>query len=171
VTLSAALSNLSKELAGAERVAVLAVGSELLGDDAAGLLVGQYLDETPLEELRVFVGATAPENCTGPIRRFLPSHLLIVDAAEVAGEPGTIELIDPKHLGGVSFATHALPLTVIVDYLKKALAECRVVVVGIKPESLAFGAPPSRRVAEAAREVAGVVRAAVVSSSRMGAAH
>jgi hypothetical protein len=54
-----------------------------------------------------------------------------------------------------------LPLTVVVEYLLKSLPNCRVVVVGIQPESLRFGAPPTARVAEAAKRVVEVVSQAV----------
>jgi hydrogenase 3 maturation protease len=142
-------------------VAVLAVGSELLGDDAVGLVVGGLLAELGSPRLRVFMGATAPENCTGPIRRFSPTHLLLVDAADMGAEPGGIGLLDPERLGGVAFTTHSLPLTVVVDYLVKSLPGCRVVVVGIQPESLVFGAQPTARVAEAAERVVEAVSHAV----------
>jgi len=161
VTPRASLSRLSSELRGAERVAVLAVGSELMGDDAVGLLVGGKIAELGSARVGVFLGATAPENCTGPIRRYAPTHLVLVDAADLGTEPGTVELLDPGRLGGVAFTTHSLPLTVVVDYLTKSLPECRVVVVGIQPESLRFGDQPTARVADAAEHVVEAIARAV----------
>ena len=155
---------LTSELAGAERIAVLAVGSELHGDDAAGLLVGHLLEQTPAAGLRVFLGSTAPENCTGPMRQYRPSHLVIVDAADIGALPGTIELLDPSRLGGIPFTTHSLPLTVVLSYLGQSIPGCRAVVVGIQPESLEFGAEPTVRVAEAARQVAAAIRAAALGA-------
>jgi hydrogenase 3 maturation protease len=161
VTPKNSLQRLTSELAGAERVAVLAVGSELHGDDAVGLLVGRRLDELGLPEIGVFIGATAPENCTGPIRRFSPTHLLLVDAADLGAEPGTVELLDPARLGGIAFTTHSLPLTVVVDYLLKSLPGCRVVVAGIQPASLDFGAELTPRVAAAVDSLVEAIRAAL----------
>ena len=143
-------------------MAVLAVGSELLGDDAVGLLVGGKLAELGSPRVGVFEGATAPENCTGPIRRYSPTHLVLVDAADLGAEPGTVELLDPERLGGIAFTTHALPLTVVVDYLAQSLPDCRVVVVGIQPESLRFGEQPTARVAEAAERLVEAISRAVV---------
>jgi hydrogenase 3 maturation protease len=144
-------------------VAVLAVGSELFGDDAVGLVVGESCAKLGSSHLGVFMGATAPENCTGPIRRFSPTHLVLVDAADLGAEPGSVELLDPERLGGIPFTTHSLPLTVVVDYLLKSLPGCRVVVVGIQPESLRFGAPPTARVAEAAERVVEAIRQAIAA--------
>jgi hydrogenase 3 maturation protease len=111
----------------------------------------------------VFVGSNAPENCTGPIRRFDPSHLVVVDAADLGEKPGGVQLIDPNRLDGVPFSTHSLPLSVVLGYLLKALPACHVLVVGIQPESLTFGAPPTAAVLDAARRVAEAVRAAVTT--------
>ncbi len=142
---------------------MLAVGSELLGDDAVGMLVGGMLAEHESPALRVFLGSTAPENVTGPIREFLPSHLLVVDAAELEAGPGTIELLDPSALAGIPFTTHCLPLSVVVGYLLRSLPDCQVVVVGIQPESLSFGAEPTRRVKDAAYRVVDTVRRVVLA--------
>ncbi len=157
------LTRLADELSGAERLAVLAVGSELLGDDAVGMLVGGMLAEHESPALRVFFGSTAPENVTGPIREFVPSHLLVVDAAELGAEPGTIELLDPAELAGVGFTTHCLPLSVVVSYLLRSLPDCRVLAVGIQPESLRFGAEPTVRVKAAATRLVETVRSVVLA--------
>jgi hydrogenase 3 maturation protease len=159
--MNGSLEKLSSELADAERVAVLTVGSEVRGDDAVGLVVGHFLEEAPTHGLCVFVGSNAPENCTGPIRQYAPSHLVIVDAADFGCEPGAVRLLDAARLREISFTTQALPLTVVVDYLLKSLENCRVIVVGIQPGSLFFGARLTEAVAHAAREVAAALREAV----------
>jgi len=60
------------------------VGSEFRGDDAVALRVAELIesesDRPP--QLHVFIGATAPENCTGPSARE-SSHLLVLDAADM----------------------------------------------------------------------------------------
>jgi hypothetical protein len=95
-------------LKGATRVVLLGVGSDLRGDDAAGMMAAERLSHTP--KLNVLLGGTAPENLTGEIKKLKPSHLLIVDAAEMKAEAGTIRLLTPEEIGGFSFSTHALPL-------------------------------------------------------------
>ena len=44
--------------------------------------------------LRVVSGGEAPENFTGAIRAFAPSHVLLLDAVDHGLEPGTAFLAD-----------------------------------------------------------------------------
>ncbi len=152
-------TKLRTSLQKAERIAVLAVGSEFRADDAAGLLAGKELQRLTDNfcgepALKVFMGETAPENLTGPIKEFKPTHLIIIDAADMSQPPGHIELIDPEQVADTgSFSTHSLPLNVLTDYLCRTL-NCRVLIVAIQPESCKFGRRPSRAIITAARSAA-----------------
>jgi len=135
-------------------VVVLGVGSELRSDDAAGLHVSRALAQRGIPGVHALDGGPAPESCTGEIRRIGPSHLFIVDAADMAEPPGTIRLIDQENITGASFGTHGLPLSVVADYLRNETG-CTVAIIGIQPASLGFGeslsAPVSAAVAETVR--------------------
>ena len=157
---------LIERLKTARDVALLAVGSELRGDDAVALRVAELIDEEQdrPERLHVFIGATAPENCTGPIRRVNPSHLLVVDAAELGAAPGSVALLDAAHLAGITFCTHALPLSVIVDYILCSCPQCDVIVLGVQPARLDFGRALSASVEEAAQEIVALLRTAIFST-------
>lgn len=126
------------------------------GDDGVAIRVVELLEPHTGEgkSLHTFVGATAPENCTGPIRRLNPSHLVVIDAADVGKAPGTIEWIDPERLTGITFCTHALPLNVIIDYILKACPDCEVIVLGVQPQRLDFAEPLSAPVEAAAQAIA-----------------
>ncbi len=151
--------SLQARLQKAGDVALLAVGSELRGDDGVALRIAELLEANPNKpaNLHVFVGTTAPENVTGPIRRLMPSHLLVIDAADVGKAPGTVELLDASHLAGVSFCTHALPLSVVIDYIVSACPGCEVLVLGIQPEQLDFGRPLTPSVEAAAQVLSDVL--------------
>ena len=149
---------LEKSLKGAKRVALLAAGSSLRGDDAAGLVIAEkHAASVKIRKLhskfRVFVGETAPENLTGEIRKFNPDHLLIVDSADAGKKPGAVMLISPQEAGGFSFSTHQLPLKLMVRYLQESIS-CSVTIVGVQPGSLAFGKPLSRAIRASAGKVA-----------------
>lgn len=148
------LTALKKKLEGARKVLVLGVGSELRGDDAAGLLVAERLQGKP--GINVILGGTAPENFTGEIKRIKPSHLIIVDSAEFGEKPGSVRLIEPSEVGGYSFSTHSLPMKVMVDYLTNDFP-CEVMIIGIQPGSLAFGSPMAEAVRAAVEEVASTI--------------
>jgi hydrogenase 3 maturation protease len=65
--------------------------------------------------------------------------VIIVDAADMGLPPGTIQLLDPGDITGISFATHALPLSVLAGYLESETG-CSVIVMGIQPRSVEFDA-------------------------------
>ena len=151
-------ASLEKFLKGAEHIALLAVGSSLRGDDAAGLLIAEKLAATAEirklhSKFRVFVGETAPENLTGEIRKFNPDRILIVDAADAGKQPGEVMLLNPEEIGGLSFSTHKLPLKLMVLYLQESIS-CAVTIIGIQPGNLTFGKPLSKAVRVSAGGVA-----------------
>ncbi len=81
------------------------------------------------------MGETAPENLTGEIRRFAPSHLVIVDSVDFGREPGTVVAADPVEITGISFSTHRLPLFVLTDYIEREMP-CRILIIGLQPMTL-----------------------------------
>jgi hydrogenase 3 maturation protease len=151
---------------GAPPVVVLGVGSELRSDDAVGLHVARAIGETRMPNVRAIAGGPAPENRTGEIRALSPSLLIIVDAADMSAEPGTIRVLDPDDVRGASFATHGLPLSVLASYLRIEIG-CRVILIGIQPLSISFGESISAEAEKAARSL---VAALVACLSDTGAA-
>jgi hydrogenase 3 maturation protease len=145
---------LEGRLDGATRLAVLGVGSELRSDDIAGLLVADRLERSFRGREDVFVckGCSAPENLTGPILRFKPSHLVIVDCAEIDGLPGAVGLFPVENIGGLTSNTHSLPLSVIFGYLNHGRS-FEILVVGIQPSCLDFDGKASKEVMGAVRIV------------------
>ena len=144
----------------ARSLAVVGIGSDLRGDDIAGLLVLRNLRaalaRSRSKTIQLFNGGTAPENLTGEIVRFQPSHILLVDAADLGQKPGTVKLLEPETIGGVSFSTDVLPLSILADYLKRALP-CRIIILGIQPGPTGFGLTPSRAISQAARRLARLI--------------
>jgi hydrogenase 3 maturation protease len=135
-------------------LAILGIGHELRGDDAAGLAVVRQLGEqfVPCSVLRipyqddgrqyatrntqydclVLDGGPAPENQTGALRRFQPDLVIMVDAAQMDAPPGTVAWLDLEEIDGVSAVTHLLPLNMLARYLVHEL-DCAVGMIGIQP--------------------------------------
>lgn len=132
---------LKNKLKDAKRIAILGIGSEVRGDDAAGMVVARRLEahikNKKIKYLRVFLGQTAPENLTGEIKRFKPTHLLMIDAIDINQKAGAVWVLDSHKEAGVSFSTHKMPIHVMKDYLYKSIG-CKSIIIGIQPESLAF---------------------------------
>jgi hydrogenase 3 maturation protease len=159
---------LRKRLKSATRIAVLAVGSDLRADDAAGLLTGRHLavlakkTKPTKAKIKIFFGETAPENFTGQIREFGPSHLIVLDAADSKRKPGSINITDlGSARSGAVYCTHNMPLTVMIGYLGQSLA-CDTIILGIQPGELEFDTPPSALIARAALKLAQTIHAAIV---------
>lgn len=151
---------LEERLSSCKRLAVLGAGSMQMADDAAGVLVasniGEKFGEDEYPGLRVYIGYTAPENFTGVIKRFKPDHLIILDAAEMKEEPGSVMVIQPEVISGVSFSTHMLPLKVMADYLKKETG-CGMTILGIQSADVSYGGDMTPKVKEAVDEITGTL--------------
>jgi hydrogenase 3 maturation protease len=140
---------LKNRLRNARKIAILGIGSELRADDAAGMVLARRLQaqikKKRTRSLKVFLGETAPENLTGEIKRFKPTHLIIIDAADFHEKPGAVGILDGAGEIGVSFSTHSIPIQIMKDYLFESTG-CETIVIGIQPESLEFRTGLSERV-------------------------
>ncbi len=142
-----------------ERLVILGIGSELNGDDAAGVEVVRRLQKTlPYSENILLIDAgVAPESFGGPIRRFAPDHILIIDAAETGDLPGTISFHTLDEAEGISAFTHGLPPTVFGRYIQNDL-NCTVSLLLIQSENVEFdtrmGAIVNKAVDHVAKELA-----------------
>ncbi len=136
------------------RVAVLGIGNDLAGDDAVGVRIARELARRvgPRPDCLILDAGTAPENFTGPLRRFRPDLVLLVDAAHLSAEPGTVAWIDWQETDGLGGSTHTLPPSVLARFLVQELS-CRLALLVVQPAQLQFGAPLSPEVAAAATSV------------------
>ncbi len=142
------------------RVAILGIGHELRGDDAAGAMVARALQERAGTEgwvdgsLHVWVvdAGSAPENYAGAVRRFRPDLVLLIDTAEMDEAPGTIRWLAWQDTSGLSASTHTLPPSIFAQYLIRECG-CQVALIGIQPFDLSLGAPLSPAVQAAVDEL------------------
>lgn len=148
-----AKTNSVKEAVESARIAILGIGNELNGDDAAGVEVVRRLQfRLTNRNVLILDGGIAPENITGPIRRFDPKLVILVDCADIGRTPGSIAWLEMDDLGGFSASTHILPPTVLAHYLSSEIG-CQVSLIGIQPESLEFGAGLSPEIENAVGDV------------------
>ena len=138
---------LEEELYGWKQLVILGVGNELGGDDSLGLSAARKLKEalSGIPGVEVLAVGNAPENFTGLVRRLSPSHILLIDAAEMGETSGTIKLVEAHQIEGMIPSTHAISLNMLVRYLEQELGS-KVLILGIEPKSLYFGATLSEEV-------------------------
>ncbi|MCL1971672.1 MAG: hydrogenase maturation peptidase HycI [Endomicrobia bacterium] len=155
---------LNEFLKDGKKAVFLAVGSELRGDDAAGIAAaGELVKENLPNGFKVMLGYTAPENLTGEIKKFAPSHLIICDAADSGLNPGEISVISTDDIQGAAFSTHMMPMNVFINYISKD-NPLKTLIIGIQPENLEFGAEMSESVKTAAVNLSKIIFQAVVNS-------
>jgi hydrogenase 3 maturation protease len=131
---------------------LLSVGNGMMGDDGAGTLLVQKIQSEPLKDWEVINGGSAPENVLFRVREIAPDQVLIVDAADMDLEPGSIRLIRDERLDDPFFlTTHSLPLTYLIEALREFVP--KVELLGIQPEVVAFGYPISDSVKQAVKQV------------------
>jgi hydrogenase 3 maturation protease len=127
---------------------VLTVGNALMGDDAAGPLLAQKMQQAPAPTWEVLDGGSAPENCLYLVRETAPEQVLVIDAADMDLAPGEVRLIGTDRLEDpFLMTTHTLPLSYLVQALREFVP--RVDLVGIQPRVVAFGYPMSVEVRQA----------------------
>lgn len=123
----------------AYRIAILGIGNELNGDDSAGIWATRKLRAKLNNRLNVLVMdcGSIPENATGPLRKFKPQLILMIDAADLHKDAGTIEFVDLEQVRGFSASSHTLPLSVLAGYMKNEF-RCEVALCCIQPQHLDF---------------------------------
>lgn len=153
----------------AKKVAIIGIGSILKGDDGVGVAVIEALRRSSRQiksslPVKLFSCGTAPENFTGEIKRFKPSHILIVDAFDMGEAAGSIRIIDDERdpSANVSFSTHALPMRVFIDYLRRCL-HCQSIFLGVQVKQVEFAAPLSYEANKAVARISRLITEAVIN--------
>jgi hydrogenase 3 maturation protease len=131
---------LTAQLQGAEKIFVLGIGMDWKSDDRLGVALAQTLaKKLPADPgIRIISGGEAPENFTGAIRAFLPSHVILLDAVDHGLAPGTAFLADEQSITVGDMTSHHLPLRLLMRFLGTSLP-CRVILVGVQPQTLLPG--------------------------------
>jgi hydrogenase 3 maturation protease len=144
-------------------VVLVGVGNLLMGDDAAGMLVVQNLKASlPADSYLIPVeGGPAPENCTGLIRRLNPGMVIFIDAGEMAAAPGEISFVESAASQGISAFGHALPLSVLGQYLETEIG-CKSYLLVVQPECIDFDIPVSLIIGNAVNDITETLLAALL---------
>jgi len=139
-------TTLSERLIG--KVAIMGIGNTLRGDDGFGVCLVKALEALqPLPGLGLFVCETTPENFVGPVTDFGPDTILMIDAAELGGEPGSVNLIGIDDVADSGMTTHNLSLGLLGKLLESATS-ATVVLLAVQPKRRSFGSDLSGEVLE-----------------------
>jgi len=144
-----------KWLKNAEKIVVVGVGNKLRRDDFVGVEIVRGLKGKVSRHIMLIESETVPENSMECITKFKPTHILIIDAGLLGLEPGEAKFVkSSKMLGSptVAISTHALPLRIFCEYLKRAI-DATIALIIIQPQRTDFGEGLSNRVEGTAEEL------------------
>jgi hydrogenase 3 maturation protease len=135
---------------------ILGIGNTLRGDDALGPFIIQKLKgNTFSEKVKLIDCGSAPEAFTHWIKRYNPSHIILVDVAHLNMKAGMIKLISADRIGGLAISTHNLPLSLFSKYIQKE-TEAKIILLAVQPKKLDYNTkmtPELRRAVEQLSEV------------------
>jgi hydrogenase 3 maturation protease len=137
------------QLRGARRIYVLGIGMDWKSDDRLGVALAQALAKKlpAAPDIRIASGGEAPENFTGLLRAFAPSHVVLLDAVDHRLPAGTVFLADEASIEVGDMTSHHLPLKLLMRFLGASIP-CRVILVGVQPRTLR----PGKRLSAAVRK-------------------
>jgi hydrogenase 3 maturation protease len=145
--------SLKTALKGASRVAVIGVGSDMRGDDAAGIeIVRRLKRRVKSPKVLLIEAGVAPENFTGSIKKFSPSHVLMIDATDFGAKAGTVILSESEAIVGRPISTHTMPLTLFANYIEGETG-AKVMLLGIQPNRADLESPMSEQVRRTVEEL------------------
>jgi hydrogenase 3 maturation protease len=143
-------------LKNAERVVVIGMGNELRADDAVGLEIVRKLKPHESDKLLVFEGHMTPDFFISPACAHKPTHLLIVDAAELGESPGTWRFLSNDEINEGLFTTHAIPATEIAAEIQRRCG-AKVAFIGIQPKIRDISLSISKECKKTADEVVKII--------------
>jgi hydrogenase 3 maturation protease len=151
------LNRLTSFLKDAKSVVIIGMGNELRADDAVGLHVVRLLKPHVTNQLQVFEGHMTPEAFIRPVCARYPTHIIIIDAAELHTKPGVWQIISSDEIEEDLFTTHAIPATEVAAEFQRR-CNAKVAFLGIQPKLREVSLSQSKECQRAAKEVADAIR-------------
>ncbi len=127
------------------KVAIVAIGNIIRGDDGLGPKLIELLKARPVKA-SLFDCGTAPENYIFPILTSACDTVMLIDAADLGMAPGAIKVFALEEISNVSFSTHNPSPRLFTDLLKTGKDNINIFVISVQPKSTALGEPLSKEV-------------------------
>ena len=130
---------LQKWFSGAKKVVLAGIGNPLRRDDFVGVKVAKKLENKVSRNVFLIECETVPESFIQRIIDFNPTHILLIDAAVLGLEPGSLKLVNAKQLEMIpAFSTHMLPLRIFCECIAK-MRKAKIALLAIQPKNADFG--------------------------------
>mgnify|MGYP005831077657 CR=1 FL=1 len=146
----------TERLGDAKKLLILGVGNDIRQDDGVGPKIIRDLQGKVSGKVKLVDAGTVPESFTGVIKSFKPTHILIIDAAGMGTPPGYMKFIEKDQILGVSFSTHQMPLSLLIEYLESEM-DSKIYLLGIQPASNEFGGNLTSEVKKAKERIVNLI--------------
>lgn len=134
-------SVLRRIIAEARRIAILGVGNEFMGDDGLGVEAVRRIKAAVGKVNRsvlILECGTTPESYTRQLVEFKPDLILVIDAVDFKGKPGSTILLEAHQLDRTSLSTHKPSFKVMRRYLEMLGLRFKMLVLGVQPGYVGF---------------------------------
>lgn len=134
---------------------IITVGNSFRSDDGVGPYIGEELKK--ISGLKVINAGLTPENIIEEIIAFSPGKILIIDAADFAGNPGEVRIIFEDKIPQTTLSTHAIPLNVITAIIRQSI-KTEIFFMGIQSQLFGFGEGLSEPVKSTADQIIAIIK-------------
>jgi len=133
-------------------VTIIGIGNIMRGDDGFGPKLIENLKKKKTKA-NLFDCGTVPENYIFPILTTSCDTVILVDAADLKTEPGSISVLALGELSGAGLSTHNSSIRLFTDLLMTGKENLNIFAVTVQPKTIAFGESLSAEVVESVEKV------------------
>jgi hydrogenase 3 maturation protease len=119
-------------------VTIIGIGNIMRGDDGFGPKLIESLKKKNTKA-NLFDCGTVPENYIFPILTTSCDTVILVDAADLRTEPGSLKILSLSELSGAGLSTHNSSIRLFTDLLMTGRDGLNIFAVTVQPKSIAFG--------------------------------
>ncbi len=151
------------------RVAVMGIGNPLRGDDGVGSIVARKLrrafawvppadspEGAEVTTVAIVDGEEIPESYLDVLEAARPAVVVLVDAADLGGAPGSLTLLEGEGLADHTTFTHRTPLAPLVRFLEQRTG-AKVLLAAIQPGGERWEESLSGEVEDTANRLANIL--------------
>lgn len=135
------------------KIAILGIGNELRGDDAAAIkIVRKIQEKIDSENILVINGGSVPEKFTSKIKDFDPNQILLIDTVDFGEEARFVSRAEPNNIQRDFMSTHRMSLDMLIEYLEGETG-AEIFLIGIQPARIEKDAKISEDVEKSIKEL------------------
>ncbi len=119
-------------------VTIIGIGNIMRGDDGFGPKLIESLGKKNTKA-NLFDCGTVPENYIFPILTTSCDTVILIDAADLKAQPGSMKILTLEELSGAGLSTHNSSIRLFTDLLRTGKDDLNIFAVTVQPRSIAFG--------------------------------